>query len=117
MTESTQNPTTTQPSNVIIIDIDSDPLKAETFMEWSILNTLCCLCTGSIVLLCSLPAMCFSLKTRELNENHEYVEARNASILARNCNFFSSMFIIYCLIMTVVLTNMWHRTYNIVHHG
>lgn len=36
-----------------------------TFLSWSILNTICCLCIGSLILFCSIPAMIFSFKTAE----------------------------------------------------
>ncbi len=103
-----------QPAHYIIIQ-DSDPLQSETFIEWSILNTICCLCTGAIVLICSLPALCFSIKTRELNQLRLYNEARKASVYARNCNLFATFIIIYIFILALIFTNMWHRNYFLAH--
>lgn len=99
-----------QPSSVVVIDMDTaDFARSETFMEWSILNTLCCFFTGSMVLLCSIPALCFSIKTRELNAERDFVEARKASVRSRTCNFIASIVIIQCLILTIILTNLYHR--------
>jgi hypothetical protein len=101
-----------QPSNVIFIDQDSPGFpQAETFMEWSILNTLCCFFTGSIVLICSIPALCFSIKARELNADRDYVEAKKASVYSRTCNFIASVLIIQFLILIIIVTNLLNRNY------
>jgi hypothetical protein len=40
-------------------------MAIHTHLGWSILNTICCLCIGSLILFCSIPAMIFSFKTAE----------------------------------------------------
>jgi hypothetical protein len=60
-------PTVYQPTvNVINQELnDSSQTHIHTFLSWSILNTICCLCISSLILFCSIPAMVFSFKTAE----------------------------------------------------
>ena len=103
-----------QPTNVVVIDIDPNEFEIETFFEWSLLNTICCLFTGSLVLICAVPAMLFSLKTRALNAQRRFNDALEMSKNSRNCNLLASLVIIQCLILTVIITNLvWLRNHRI----
>ncbi len=104
-----------QPTSIILVE-DLNPLVSETYIEWSILNTLCCFCTGTLVLLCSLPALCYSIKVQELNEMQRYTEARRVSIYARKFNQFATCIVIYILILTFVLVTRWH-SYHYLFYG
>ena len=100
-----------QPTSQIVIDLESFILPSETFIEWSILNSICCFFTGSIVLLCTIPAIFFSIKTRELNADHDFVNAKKTSTYSKNCNLLATIVIIQCLIITIIATNLWHNFY------
>jgi hypothetical protein len=101
-------PVTHSGGDILFVEVDPIP---DTYLEWSIFNTICCIFTGAIVLFCSIPAMIFSCKTRELIENRRFELARQASKYSKALNIIASLIIIQCLIVSIVLASLWHRSY------
>ena len=52
-------------TNAYFSTANGNQSRIQTHLGWSILNTICCLCIGSLILFCSIPAMIFSFKTAE----------------------------------------------------
>lgn len=86
----------------------------ETHIGWSVLNTICCLCVGSMVLFCSIPALIFSFKTQENLRNGNFNEAQTNSKLAHIFNtlatFLWVMIMIFGLFMVVFYTGLLSAT-------
>lgn len=86
----------------------------ETHLGWSVLNTICCLCVGSMVLFCSIPALIFSFKTQENLRNGNFNEAQTNSKLAHMFNtlatFLWVMIMIFGLFMVVFYTGLLSAT-------
>lgn len=86
------------------------PYAIETHLGWSLLNTICCLCVGTMVLFCSIPALVFSFKTQQHIRNGNFSEAQTNSKLAHIFNslatFLWVMIMILGLFMVVFYTGL-----------
>ena len=73
---------------------NSSQLKnISSYFKWSIFNVLFCLVTGSIGLLCSIPALVYSLKTdKSLTDGH-LNNATKYSAYAKAFNKLTSIFV------------------------
>jgi hypothetical protein len=71
----------------------------ETYMIWSIMNNLLCICSGVLILACSVPALIFSMKTDDYIKMGNFSEARLNSKYAFGFNAAGTTFLFLILLV------------------
>ena len=91
---------TTDPTIPIFVDYDQ---FVDSYMSWSILNNMACLFTGVFVLFFSIPALIFSMRTRDYLKLGNIQEARMNSKYARSFNIAATTVLITVFLVTTFL--------------
>ena len=81
------------------IDHLEEENQIETYMIWSVMNNLLCICSGVLILACSIPALIFSMKTDDYIRMGYYSEARLNSKYAFRFNAAGTFFLFLILFL------------------
>ena len=72
-------------------------------LGWSICNTVCCVCSGALILACAIPALIFSIRTKDLSLMGRYDEARESANYARVLNIAATIFVVIGIVALIIL--------------
>ena len=86
-----------------LLDEKGSSQAPNSYMLLSVLANVCCLFSCMASLVCSLPALVFSLNTRESIKIGDLQKAKKTSALALVFNFLTGLFIILVFVITIVV--------------
>ena len=93
----------TNESNLYLSQTERLSTKVRSYVEWSICNTICCVCVCFPILFCSIPALIFSNQAREKITDNLYDKAKFNSKVSKVLNIASSIYILV-FYLTLLIT-------------
>ncbi len=86
-----------------LLDESEQQSAPRDYMVWSVIGNVCCMCTCMFTLLCSIPALIFSLNTKENVKIGDFSKAKKNSLFSFLCNSLTALTIILFCILSIVL--------------
>ena len=103
--------------NEPFITKDDDFDNVKSHLGWSLVNSLCCTCTGIGVLFFSIPASIFSCRARDSIKDGDYYQATKNSMYAKILNILATILVIISLVaLAVILILYGAGLWNTVKH-